>query len=777
MIADAKELDALLQGRHGNPHGLLGMHPMTHEGQPGVVVRALVQDAVRCEVVDCEREPERRYPMQRLDAMGFFETFIPGRPQVFRYQLCLEKTNGELRQFYDPYRFLPTLSDQDLYLFNEGTEHRVYQKLGAHPRVVEGISGVSLAVWAPNALRVSVVGDFCRWDGRYFPMRLLGKSGVWEIFIPGLQEGQLYKYEIVPRQGAMRLKTDPYGVYFEGPPNNASIIRDVSKHEWHDQFWMEQRARTDWLRRPISVYEVHASSWRRIVEDGSRPLTYRDLARHLVPYVKEMGFTHVEFLPLSEFPFDGSWGYQVTGFYAPTHRFGTPQDFMHLVDVFHQNGIGVILDWVPAHFPKDFFALPHFDGTHLYEHADPRKGVHQDWGTLIFNYGRPEVRCFLVGSALAWRDRYHIDGLRVDAVASMIYLDYSRKPGQWVPNRYGGRENLEALDFLRNANDTAHKYFPGVLMIAEESTAWGNVTRPVHEGGLGFDLKWNMGWMHDTLKYFAKYPVHRKWHHRQLTFGMIYQHSERFALSFSHDEMVHGKGSLLNKMAASSIPDKARQLRALFGWMWGWPGKKTLFIGGEFGQSAEWAYDRSLDWHLLQYPDHEGIRRLVADLNRFYREHEFIGVSDYDNRSFQWINSDDAANSVFSFVRFGHKPEELLVVLGNFTPLQRQYRVGVPREGAWVEVLNTNAAPGASNGEVARDTVKTEPIPWNGRPCSLHLTLAGMSTVYLLPLEAVAPKTEPGGAQAAESQPRSGPDQPGGGGPAGSPATARPPTP
>jgi 1,4-alpha-glucan branching enzyme len=741
MIASRKELEALLLGRHGHPHALLGMHPTSHHGQRGLVVRAFVQDAVSCEVVDCNQTPERRYPMEKHDGLGFFETFLSDRAEVFRYRLRIEKTNGEIRQFYDPYGFLPTLSDHDLYLFNEGTEHRVYDKLGAHLRVVDGVPGVSFALWAPNALRVSVVGDFCHWDGRYFPMRPLGKSGVWEIFIPGLQDGLFYKYEIVPRQGAMRLKTDPYAVYFESPPNNASVVWNLARHQWQDQAWMEQRAKTDWLRRPISVYEVHLGSWRRVVEDGNRPFTYRELADALVPYVKEMGFTHVEFMPVSEFPFDGSWGYQVTGFYAPTHRHGTPEDFMHLVDTLHQNGIGVLLDWVPAHFPKDFFALPHFDGTHLYEHADPRKGEHQDWGTLIFNYGRAEVRCFLVGSALAWLDRYHIDGLRVDAVASMLYLDYSRKAGQWIPNKYGGRENLEAIEFLRYANDTIHKYHPGVLMIAEESTAWGGVTKPTREGGLGFDLKWNMGWMHDTLKYFQKDPVYRKWHHHQLTFGMIYQHTERFMMTFSHDEVVHGKCSLLIKMGAYHIPDKARQLRALYGWMWGWPGKKTLFMGSEFGQSAEWAYDRSLDWHLLEYLDHEGIRRLVADLNRLYRQHEFLGTSDYDARSFQWINCDDAANSVFSFVRFGPEPEKLLVVVGNFTPVERGYRVGVPRPGRWVEALNTSA-PHYGGGESSKNDVQSDTIPWQGRPCSIQLHLPGMSTLYFLPADAM-PNREP----------------------------------
>ncbi|MCU0787957.1 MAG: 1,4-alpha-glucan branching protein GlgB [Verrucomicrobia bacterium] len=693
MITTKKELDALLNGQLGQPHALLGMHPHTQDGRRGLVVRVLIQDAVDCEVVDYMQDPEVRHPMGKHHALGLFEGFIPDRQEVFPYRLRITKTNGEIRHFYDPYRFLPTLGEQDVYFFNEGTDHRVYQKLGAHLRTIDGVMGVSFAVWAPNASRVSVVGDFNRWDGRYHPMRSLGNSGVWELFVPGLQEGVLYKYEIVPRKGALRLKTDPYGAYFESPPNNASVVWNVRKHEWGDQKWMEQRDQTDWKRKPVLVYEMHVGSWKRNPDDGNRPLTYRELARELVPYLHKMGYTHVEFMPLAEYPFDGSWGYQVTGFFAPTHRYGTPEDFMFLVDTLHQNGIGVILDWVPAHFPKDFFALAHFDGTHLYEHADPRQGEHQDWGTLIFNYSRPEVRCFLLGSAMTWLDRYHIDGLRVDAVASMLYLDYSRKPGQWIPNKYGGRENIDAIDFLRYANDTIHKYFPGVLMIAEESTAWGGVSKPTKEGGLGFDLKWNMGWMHDTLEYFKKDPVYRKHHHNQLTFGMIYQNTEHFMMAFSHDEVVHGKGSMLLKMGAYHIPDKARQLRALYGWMWGWPGKKTLFMGSEFGQSSEWAYDKSLDWHLTQYLDHEGIRLLVADLNQCYAAHGFLAESDYDPKSFQWVNSNDGDNSVISFVRFGTSPDEVLLVVANMTPVTREsYRVGVPRDGHWREVPNGTAA-------------------------------------------------------------------------------------
>ncbi|HMP84864.1 MAG TPA: 1,4-alpha-glucan branching protein GlgB, partial [Verrucomicrobiota bacterium] len=587
-------------------------------------------------------------------------------------------------------------------------------------------------VWAPNAARVSLVGEFNHWDGRYHPMRSLGNSGVWELFVPGIETGLLYKYEIVPRHGALRLKTDPHAVYFEGPPNNASITWDVNDYKWSDKDWMERRAKTDWLKKPVLVYEMHFGSWKRKADDGNRPLTYREMAAELVEYLKATNFTHVEFMPLSEYPFDGSWGYQVTGFYAPTHRYGTPQDFMYLVDTLHQHGYGVILDWVPAHFPKDFFALAHFDGTHLYEHADPRQGEHQDWGTLIFNYGRPEVRCFLLGSAMTWLDRYHIDGLRVDAVASMLYLDYSRKPGQWIPNKYGGRENLEAIDFLRYTNTTVHKYFPGVLMIAEESTAWGGVTKPAKDNGLGFDLKWNMGWMHDTLEYFKKNPIYRKHHHNQLTFGMIYQHTEKFMMAFSHDEVVHGKCSMLIKMSAYHINEKSQQLRSLYAWMWGWPGKKTLFMGGEFGQSSEWQYDKSLDWHLLQYIDHEGVRLLVADLNKFYVQHEFLAESDFDQQAFQWVNNSDGNTSVISFVRFGTKPDQLLLVVANFTPVPRpNYRVGVPREGTWTEVLSTNWKKYGGGAE-APVQLKTIPVKWDGRPHAVDVSLPGMSVQYFM---------------------------------------------
>ncbi|MGH7945624.1 MAG: 1,4-alpha-glucan branching protein GlgB, partial [Opitutaceae bacterium] len=619
MILSPADLTALVEAKHAAPHSVLGMHPLTHKGAAGVVTRAFVRGATACEVVDLDAQPLRSYPMIRLAPGGLFEVFIPKRTSVFRYQFHAAYANGEFRQFYDPYCFLPTLGAQDLYLFNEGNEHRIYEKLGAHVRDLGGVIGVSFAVWAPSAARVSVVGNFNHWDGRYHPMRSLGASGVWELFIPGLQEGELYKFEIWDQRGHIRLKTDPYGTYFEGPPNNAAIVFDPRKLEWSDSEWMERRRNNAHeLDRPMSIYEVHCGSWRRMPEDADRPLMYRELARQLADYAIEMGFTHIEVMPLAEHPFDGSWGYQVSGFFAPTHRFGSPEDFAWFVNHLHSRGLGIILDWVPAHFPRDSFALAEFDGTHLYEHADPRQGAHLDWGTLIFNYGRNEVRCFLIANALAWLDRYHIDGLRVDAVASMLYLDYSRQEGQWIPNKYGGRENLEALDFLRRVNDLVHHYHPGVAMIAEESTSFAGVSKPTKDGGLGFDYKWNMGWMNDTLRYFSKEPVVRRHHQNDLTFGMLYQYAESFITVFSHDEVVHGKASMLFKMGAWHIAEKAANLRALYAHTWIWPGKKLLFMGSEFAQSSEWSHDRSLDWHLCQYMDHEGVRLLVRDLNKLY---------------------------------------------------------------------------------------------------------------------------------------------------------------
>jgi 1,4-alpha-glucan branching enzyme len=707
------------------------MHPAKKGRAKGVVVRCLLRGTVACDVVD--PATGEAWAMEKLAEPGFYEVFIAKRKDVFRYQLRTTRHNGELHQFFDPYAFLPTLGEQDLYLFNEGNEHRLYEKLGAHPRTLGGVSGVAFAVWAPNAKRVSVVGNFNGWDGRLHPMRPLGASGVWELFVPGLGTGELYKFEIWDVRGHIRIKTDPYGTYFEAPPGNAAIVHDVASFAWNDAAWMERRRATaEDLDQPMSIYEVHLGSWKRVAEDGNRPLTYRELAPQLADYAKEMGFTHIEVMPLAEHPFDGSWGYQVTGFFAPTHRFGTPDDFAWFVDHLHQKGIGVILDWVPAHFPRDSFALAEFDGTHLYEHADPRQGAHMDWGTLIFNYARNEVRCFLIANALSWLDRYHIDGLRVDAVASMLYLDYSRKAGEWVPNKYGGRENLEAIDFLRKTNDLVHHYHPGVRMIAEESTSFAGISRPTKDGGIGFDFKWNMGWMHDTLKYFSKDPIHRRWHQNDLTFGMLYQYAENFISVFSHDEVVHGKGSMLMKMAAWAIPDKAANLRALYAHMWGWPGKKLLFMGSEFGQSAEWAYAGSLQWNLTQYVDHEGIRLLVRDLNRLYVDEPVLSRNDLNPQGFRWLACHDADASVLAFLRLDATERTLFAVIGHFTPMTRaDYRIGVPRRGFWTEVLNTNSAYYGGTGLGNNGGVHTDDIGADGMSQSLRLTLPPMSTTIL----------------------------------------------
>ncbi len=728
MIISKLDLTPLLQGRHTSPHSVLGMHPITRSRQQGVVVRALLRNAIACTVVDAGTG--ENWEMKLIAPEGLFEVFIAQRPGVFRYQLRLTTPTGEMRQFFDPYCFLPTLGEQDLYLFNEGNEHRVYDKLGAHLRTIDGVHGVSFAVWAPAAKQVSLVGNFNHWDGRFHQMRPLGSSGVWELFVPGMEEGELYKYAVRDQQGHVRLKTDPYGTYFEGPPNNASVVYNTKAFQWNDAAWLERRrANAGKLDQPISIYEVHVGSWRRNPEDGGRPLQYRELAPQLADYVKEMGFTHVEFMPLAEHPFTGSWGYQVTGFYAPTHRYGTPEDFAWMIDYLHQRDIGVILDWVPAHFPRDSFALAEFDGSHLYEHADPRLGAHMDWGTLIFNYGRNEVRCFLVANALAWLERYHIDGLRVDAVASMLYLDYSRKEGQWIPNKFGGRENLEAIDFLKRVNDLVHEYHPGTLMIAEESTSFPGVTKPTREGGLGFDYKWNMGWMHDTLRYFQKEPIHRKWHQNDLTFGMLYQYAENFVTVFSHDEVVHGKGSMLFKMGAWHIPEKAAHLRSLYGHMWGWPGKKLLFMGGEFAQSGEWNYDTSLDWHLCQYPDHEGVRRLVGDLNRLYAAEPVLGKNDLNPQGFRWLACSDADASVVAYLRIDPEEKTLFAVIGHFSGATRSYRIGVPRRGLWREVLNTNSQFYGGSGLGNDGARHTEDSECDGYAQSLPLTLPPNTTL------------------------------------------------
>jgi len=726
VLVSKSDLKALVQGRHPSPHSVLGMHPAVRGRSKGVVVRALLPGASGCAVIEDGAAP---VSMKLLDPEGFFEVFIPRRPGVYAYRLRATHADGQTREFLDPYCFLPSLGDTDLYLFNEGNEHRIYDKLGAHLRDMGGVLGVSFAVWAPSAARVSVVGNFNQWDGRRHPMRSLGVSGVWELFVPGLGQGELYKFEVRDQSGGIRLKTDPYGTYFEGPPGNAAIVWETRRFAWTDSEWMgRRRSAAGNVDRPTSIYEVHLGSWRRKVEEGNRLLTYRELAPLLADYAVEMGFTHVEILPIAEHPFDGSWGYQVTGFFAPTHRHGAPEDFAWFVDHLHSRGVGVILDWVPAHFPRDDFALATFDGTHLYEHADPRQGAHLDWGTLIFNYGRNEVRCFLTSNALAWLDRYHLDGLRVDAVASMLYNDYSRPAGQWIANKYGGRENLEAIAFLREVNSLVHRYHPGALMIAEESTSFPKVTRPAVEGGLGFDLKWNMGWMHDTLRYFTKEPIHRRWHQNDLTFGMLYQYAENFVSVFSHDEVVHGKASMLFKMGAWHIPEKAANLRALYAHMWSYPGKKLLFMGGEFAQAHEWRHDASLDWHLLKYQDHEGVRLLVRDLNRLYSGESVLSANDFNPHGFRWVNCNQPDSNLIAFLRLDAFEQTLFLAVGHFGGAARVHRIGVPRRGRWSEAINTNSEFYGGSGLGNDGGRTTEDVPADGYSQSLLVTLPPLTT-------------------------------------------------
>jgi 1,4-alpha-glucan branching enzyme len=624
------------------------------------------------------------------------------------------------------------LTDFDLHLLNEGTHYRAWEKLGSHGASIDGIAGVHFAVWAPNAQRVSVIGDFNRWDGRAHPMRKLVPAGIWEIFIPDLADGACYKYEVRTPDGHLLDKADPYGRRFEVPPNTASIIWTEGRYQWGDDRWIEDRPSfSGWHERPMSVYEVHLGSWRRVPEQGDRYLTYRELADQMVPYVREMGFTHIELMPVMEHPFSGSWGYQVIGFFAPTSRFGTPDDFRYFVDECHRHGIGVILDWVPGHFPKDRHGLAQFDGTSLYEHADPRKGEHMDWGTLIFNYGRNEVRTFLMSNALYWLEEFHLDGLRVDAVASMLYLDYSRNAGEWIPNQYGGRENLEAVSFLQQLNTETHGRVPGTITVAEESTSWPAVSRPTYVGGLGFTYKWNMGWMHDMLEYMRQDPVHRRWHHGEITFSMLYAFTENFVLPFSHDEVVHGKRSMLDKMPGDRW-QKHASLRALYGYMFGHPGKKLMFMGSEFGQWREWNYDSSLDWHLLGDPMHEGLRKWVQDLNHSYQREPSLHEVDFEGAGFSWIDCNDHENSVVSMIRKARDPQDFSVILTNFTPVPRpNYTIGVPEGGWYREILNSDAAMYGGSNMGNGGGIMTVDQPSHGFQHSLTVTVPPLGFVLL----------------------------------------------
>ncbi len=715
------EIGRLLAFQHPDPHSILGAHPIAGH----VVVRVYRPDASRIRLlID---ETDRREMPQRDE--GLFEIAVFDRAEVFPYRLEIHRDDDTVLVTRDPYSFLPTLGELDLYLWGEQKHQRAWNKLGAHPIEMNGVAGVAFAVWAPNAASVSVVGDFNGWDGRIHMMRVLGNSGIWELFVPGLEPGTLYKFEIRTRTGTLLLKSDPFAMRMEAPPATASIVYK-SEYRFGDDAWMQARASRDPLRSPISIYEVHAGSWRRVPEEGGRWLNYRELADQLGDYVQEMGFTHVEFLPLMEHPFSGSWGYQVSGYFAPTSRFGTPDDLRYMIDQFHRRGIGVILDWVPAHFPKDEFSLGRFDGTALYEHEDPRLGDHPEWGTYIFNYGRDEVRSFLISSALYWLGEFHADGLRVDAVASMIYRDYGRRSGEWIPNAYGGRENLEAIAFLRAMNEQVYGLNPGILMIAEESTAWPGVSRPTFVGGLGFGLKWDMGWMHDTLEYFSLDPIYRRWHHRNLSFGMLYAWSENFVLPLSHDEVVHGKRAMLAKMPGR-MEEQFANLRALYGYMWARPGKKHLFMGNEIGQWREWDHDSSLDWHLLEYPMHSGLRALVRDLNRLYREEQPLWEADVEPSGFEWIDADAADDNMIAFMRIAPSSGRTIVCVCNFSAARRSgFRLGVPRPGWYREVMNTDSAAYGGGNIGNLGGVASQPVPHHRFNHSILIELPPLTTIW-----------------------------------------------
>ncbi len=730
MSLTAEELESLINVQHRSPHTLLGMHRLG-DGS-GLVVRALLPGAEKVEAVPVRGPDKPKLSLQRLHECGLFEGVTREADRVYAYELVILDQHGRKRRTHDPYSFLPTLGETDLYLFGQGNERRIYEKLGSQLRIVDGVPGASFAVWAPNARRVSVVGDFNGWDGRCHSMRHLGPSGVWEIFIPGVREGTLYKYEIRDARGALVLKTDPYGFFFEPAPKNASIVWNNRKFTWSDDTWLKRRTEQDWLRSPLSIYEVHLGSWRK--KSLAESFSYREMAGPLIDHVRKMGFTHIEFLPVSEHAFYPSWGYQVTGFYSPTSRFGTPDDFQYLVNALHEAGIGVLVDWVPAHFPRDDWALARFDGTALYEHEDPRKGAHQDWGTLIFNFGRHEVNNFLIANALFWLDRFHIDGLRVDAVASMLYLDYSRKEGEWIPNQFGGRENLEAVEFLRKFNHLAHTEHPGVVTVAEESTAWPMVTRPPYLGGLGFSFKWNMGWMHDTLQYFRRDPIYRKYHQNDLTFAMLYHHHENFILPLSHDEVVHGKGSLRGAMPGDDWQGFAN-LRALLAYQWLFPGKKLLFMGGEFGQTSEWNANAELDWRLLDAgPYHRGTQRFVENLNKLYLAERALWEGDYDLDGFSWVDCSDHESSVLSFLRQNKARTSRVMVILNLTPVvRRKYRVGLPEGGFWREALNSDSKIYGGSDVGNPGGVKAEPYQIHNQPFSAEFTLPPLSVIVFAP--------------------------------------------
>ena len=713
----------IIEARHHDPFTILGLH------QHGIeeLVRVFLPRAISVELIN----QAEKLKMTRIENTDFFECYSPRGQIAHNYQIIWLDEFGYYHTQHDPYRFVPQIPEFDLHLFSEGKHWHIYRFLGAHPWVVDGIKGVLFATWAPNAARVSVVGDFNHWDGRIHQMRVRGGSGVWELFIPGITSGTLYKFEIRNREnGLIYLKSDPYAQQFELRPATACMVPTLSHYAWNDAKWLASRPEEQWQRRAITIYEVHLGSWQR--DEHGNFLNYHELAHNLVAHVKALGFTHIELLPIAEHPFDGSWGYQVTGYYAATSRYGAPEDLMYFIDQCHQNGIGIIVDWVPGHFPKDGHGLAYFDGTHLFEHEDPRKGEHKGWGTLVFNYGRNEVRNFLVANALFWFDKYHIDGIRVDAVASMLYLDYDREDGEWVTNQYGGRENIEAVEFLRQVNGTIFNYFPGILSIAEESTAWAMVSRPPYMGGLGFNMKWNMGWMHDMLDYFSMDPWFRQFHQNSITFSMWYHHSENYMLALSHDEIVHGKSNMIGKMPGDEW-QKFANIRTLFSYMFAHPGKKTMFMSMEFGQWSEWNVWGDLEWHLLQYPVHQGLQKFIADANTLLKQEPALHEIDNSWDGFQWIDCNDNHNSVVSFIRRA-KDGSYLVVVCNFTPVTHySYRIGVPEHTFYAEILNSDATVYCGSGQGNLGGKQADDWGYHGQPCSLDLCLPPLGVLVLKP--------------------------------------------
>ena len=719
----SEELNDLISASHGDPFSILGPHRLGD----GYVIRVFHPFAESINLIETGEHNAEQW-FSKTHESGLFELILPGRQEPPRYLLDVTFPGGHSVRNEDPYRFGRLLSSFDSHLFSEGQHWTLYERLGAHLSELGGVKGCCFRVWAPNARRVSIVGEFNGWDGRVHPMRKLVECGIWELFIPGLVEGIHYKFEVLNTHGIPVLKSDPFAFFSQNGLQTASLVFNLERYSWSDQDWMEARKQRAWHKEPISIYEVHLGSWRRKPEDRLRPLSYHELADQLIPYVKEMGYTHIELLPVAEHPFEGSWGYQITGYFSPTSRHGNPDEFRHFIDRAHQAGIGIILDWVPGHFPKDLHGLAEFDGTDLYEHADPRQGEHNDWGTLIFNFGRNEVRNFLISNALFWLDQFHVDGLRVDAVASMLYLDYSRAAGEWIPNSHGGRENLEAIYFLKRFNEVCYERYPGIMTIAEESTAWPGVSRPTHLGGLGFGFKWNMGWMHDFLHYMSREPIFRRYHQNEITFSLLYAFHEQFMLVLSHDEVVHGKGSLINKMPGDTW-QKFANLRLLYAWMYGHPGKKLLFMGGEFGQWSEWNHNRSLDWHLLEDPLNDGLRRLVQHLNFLYTHEPALYEQDDSYDGFQWIDFRDADQSVVAFQRISKAGSKIVFVV-NATPVVREgYRIGVSSHSFYKEVLNTDAQTYGGSNQGNYGGVWSEPHGWQGHGHSIVLKLPPLSVI------------------------------------------------